>query len=50
MKLSLQIKNVHEASNGAEFKVSTMDATAQNSSIVGTDNRDSTEVDFSGVE
>jgi len=48
--LSLKIKNVHEARNGAEFKVNTIETTEQTSIIVGTDNRAGTEVDFSGVE
>jgi hypothetical protein len=48
--LSLRIKNVHEASNGVEFKVNTIETTAQISSIVGIDNKASIEVDFSGVE
>ena len=41
-----QIINLHEARTGAEFKVNTIETNAQISSIVGTDNRASTEVGF----
>ena len=50
MNLSLRTKKVHEARNGAEFKVNTIETTVQTSSIAGIGNRASTEVDFSGVE
>jgi hypothetical protein len=48
LNLSLPITNVHEARNGAEFKVNTIETTAQTSSIAGIDNTASKEVDFFG--
>jgi hypothetical protein len=50
LNLSAQIKNAHEARNGVEFKVITIEINAQTPSIDGIGNEASTEVDFSGVE